>query len=78
MSSFPLCRLPPMFKSKLQPTNQTMSGVGGRAEIAGEIRCDVKLAGPKSIPFRDIRFLVTTGNNPILIGYDVLGHSSSH
>ena len=72
ISTFPLCRIPQNVRHAIRPTCSTLRGIGGNADLAGEITASIYLGSNSTAPIRDVTILVTRSNNPVLIGQNVL------
>ena len=74
-STFPIQRLPAAFKNRIKATSVTLSGVGGRCDLAGAIDFKVYLGANDKVG-HNVNVLITKAGVPALIGQDVLSNGS--
>ena len=72
-STFPIQRLPQTLKQAIKPTKVTLTGVGGKCDVAGTIDFKVYL-GANDEAGHTVEVLITTTGVPALIGQDVLSN----
>ena len=72
-TTFPIQRLPSALKQAIQPTDVTLTGVGGKCDLAGTIDFKVFLGDGDNVG-HDVKVLITTSGVPALIGQDVLSN----